>query len=276
MTIAAGFLYSGGVLLCADSQFTVGPSKIDGLKVGHFDASWGKVVCALVGNVDYAAAAFQACEREKEKIKTKRDPRAAIEETLSAFYERHVFGHPSYEDGDVEYSLFLGIRQNGQPAKLYRTQETVFRELKAFDCAGSGEDVARDLLRPLYRSGMSRSQAVALASYVVSHAKHHVQYCGGPTLIRALDNDGNVEEMDAGALQDLAFHMEKVGCWFVCEAQKFMLGHWSGDDETFRKRLEILNERAVHIRSVWNSMPSVRLDHQSTIPDQTAQTPWPE
>ncbi len=31
MTIAAGFLYSGGVLLCADSQFTVGPSKIDGL-----------------------------------------------------------------------------------------------------------------------------------------------------------------------------------------------------------------------------------------------------
>jgi 20S proteasome alpha/beta subunit len=276
MTIAAGFFYADGVLVCADSQFTVGASKIDGLKVGHFDASWGQVVCSFAGNVDYAAAAFQACERECEEPKTKTDPRAAFEEILSSFYERHVFAHPKSGRDDTGYSLFLGIRLNHGKAKLYRTQETVLRELRAFDCAGSGEDSVRDLLRFLYRGGMSRTSAVALASYTLSHAKNHIQYCGGPTVIRALDNHGNIDEVSAGKLEDLAVHMERVGCWFVSEAQKFMLGHWLGDDEVFKKRLEILNQRALRMRAAWESMPSIRSGPQLTTLDQIDPQPWPE
>jgi hypothetical protein len=46
MTIAAGMLYKDGVLLCADTQFTVGLQKLDGMKLGKFAASWGQVVGA--------------------------------------------------------------------------------------------------------------------------------------------------------------------------------------------------------------------------------------
>jgi hypothetical protein len=37
MAIAAGFVYDAGVLLCADSQFTVVPAKVDGMRIGIAD-----------------------------------------------------------------------------------------------------------------------------------------------------------------------------------------------------------------------------------------------
>ena len=135
MTIALGFVYSDGVMLGADSQFTVGSSKVEGLKVGHFEASWGKVAVTFAGNVDYATAAFQKCERAAELSDTRSAPLDAIEEILSDFYKEHIFAHPGYQSGgDFDYSMMLAIKLDKERnAKLYRTQDTILREVRSFD-----------------------------------------------------------------------------------------------------------------------------------------------
>ncbi|SPE38805.1 hypothetical protein SBA6_950028 [Candidatus Sulfopaludibacter sp. SbA6] len=148
MTIAAGLLCSEGVLVCADSQVTVGTAKLDGSKVGVFETSWGQVIGSFAGNVDYAAAAFQMIERHADSTEVKSSPIDGIETLLSSRYRSHVWEHPQQDSGDYDYSLFLGIRLNEENhARLYRTTETILREVRSFDCAGSGEEFGRDILR---------------------------------------------------------------------------------------------------------------------------------
>jgi 20S proteasome alpha/beta subunit len=274
MTIAAGFVYDDGVLLCADSQFTVGYSKADGMKLGRFNASWGTVMAAIAGNVDFATSAFQKCERESESKDAKENPLEALEEILKEFYRYHVFGHPKYSEGEYDYSLLLAIRIKGERAKLYRTQETALREIKAFDCAGSGEDSARDLLRFLYGTGKRRDYAIALAAYVLKHVKEHIQYCGGPSLIWTLGHNGQVDET-AGS-SELAVHIDSTSCWFVCEAQKFILNHVLGDKKTLEKAVGILATRIQYIVNTWESRKVAQSDPQSTIACQPHLPPWPE
>jgi 20S proteasome alpha/beta subunit len=279
MTIAAGFVYSEGVLVCADSQMTVGAAKVDGSKVGKFETSWGQIIASFAGNVDYAAAAFQALERAGESEKIKDEPIDGIECFLSARYETHVFGHPQQKSGDYDYSLFLGIRLNAhKTARLYRTSETILREVKSFDCAGSGEDFGRDVLRLLHSPDLSIERAVALASYMLSHTKDRIQYCGGQSMVRMLRHDGSsLDNTEDLRLAQLSRHIEISGNWFVWESQKFLMRHALGDMEQFARTLTVLDSRATFIRNIWEeAIQSGRVDRRSTIPDQSNLPPWPE
>jgi ATP-dependent protease HslVU (ClpYQ) peptidase subunit len=251
MTIAAGFVFGDGVLLCADSQFTVGGSKLDGMKLGNFEASWGQVMVAFAGDVDFAAAAFQQFERERESDEAKADPIGAMADTFEDFYRRHVLERPGDDNAEFEYSLLLAVRLRFDGiVRLYRTYETILREIKSFDCAGSGDDFARDILGHLHKNECKQNYAVALASYTLAHIKANVQYCGGKSVIFALLHNGKISNLSSDELEYAAIQMERVSCWFIWEAQKFMLGHTFGDGEEFKKRLEILVTRAKWIREV--------------------------
>jgi hypothetical protein len=86
MTIAAGFCYKGGVLLCSDSELTIGNSKMEGMKIGKIEGKWGRAFAVCAGNVDYATAAFQECERRQEYKDFKDDPIAILAATLEDYY----------------------------------------------------------------------------------------------------------------------------------------------------------------------------------------------
>ncbi len=277
MTIAAGFTFSDGVMLCADSQMTIGNAKLNGMKVGRMESKWGQVACAFAGNVDWASAAFQACERAKDSREVKKSPVDGIGGILEDFYRRQVFGHPRYESGDYDYSLFVAIRLDGDArAKLYRAEQTIFREVKSFDCAGSGEDYGREILQFLHFPTMKRERAVALASYMLTHAKKNAQYCGGESVILALLNTGNLDRLETMDITELGNHIEATAAWFVVEAQQFVLGHAVGDRQAFDERWEILKTRALRIRTAWESRPSMQLDPRWTKPDEILLPPWPE
>lgn len=276
MTIAAGFLYADGVMLCADSQMTVGSSKLDGMKVGRFDASWGQVASTFAGNVDFAAAAFQQCERECESADVTDLPVVGLAEVLEDFYRRHVFEHPQFESGEYDYSLLLAIRLNGEShAKLYRAEQTIFREIKSFDCIGSGEDYGREIVSLLHDPNLTRSRAVALAAYMLGHVKKHAQYCGGKSVILALQHTGQLDPLETTEVTELANHMENVAAWFVWQAQQFILGHTFGDEAAFERRLEILGTRAKHARYLWESRPEAQSDPQHAQRIPIEMPPWP-
>jgi 20S proteasome alpha/beta subunit len=276
MTIAAGFAYRDGVMVCADTQVTIGLSKIDGVKVGRFHSSWGQVICAFAGNVDFACSAFQQCERESESDKMLDDPVGYIRRILKQFYKEHVFNHPRYDTGDYDFNLLLGIRLvTEEKAKLYKAGDTVLREVKSYDCVGIGSDHGRAILRSLCTPIMPRDYALALSAYMMDHAKTHAQYCGGSSVTLGLQHDGKELDQIQASL-DLANHTANMCKWFVQEAQIFMLGHTQGSIETFEDRLKILNERARYVRNLWDTRASIPLDLQPTRVDSTRLLPWPE
>jgi len=234
------------------------------------------VIGAFAGDVDYAAAAFQRCENDRETKDMKKSPLKAIERIVADFYEAKIFKHPSFKKGDLGFSLLLGIRLKSGRAKFYRTTANVMREVKTFDCAGTGEDAARDLLQRLYAPNMTMTRAVSLASYVIHHVKEHVQYCGGHSDIVTLEHGNDPKGIYSPECDQLARHIEESACWFICEAQQFMLGHTLGDRAAFEERFQILKTRALRIRDRWDSRQSARSRHQETTDDPLSLPAWPE
>jgi 20S proteasome alpha/beta subunit len=276
MTIAAAFVTTEGVLLCTDQQITAGASKLEGNKIANFEATWGNVVMAFAGNVDQAAGAFQFCERVRESVKA--DPIQGLDDILAQRYRDHVFAHPKYATGFYDYVLFVAIQlRGGDRARLYRATDAEFREIVTFDCAGAGEDAARDLLRYLYSTNGDFKWGVALAAYVVSHVGQRVQYCGGHPAVGLLRHDGRVDPEQIKALHRLSLHIENVGNWFVWECQKFLLHHALGTPDRFGRCEEALTVRAERVRGLWDSLKT--LDPtcpEVPTPDQSPLPPWPE
>src|SRR5882672_12946170 len=62
MTIAAGFTYQDGVLLCTDSLITVYSNKMLGTKMGPLGAyQWGSAYMAGAGHLAFCTAVYQEC-----------------------------------------------------------------------------------------------------------------------------------------------------------------------------------------------------------------------
>jgi 20S proteasome alpha/beta subunit len=277
MTIALGFFYSEGVLVCADSQITAGYSKIDAQKTGRFSASWGSVIAAFEGNADNAAAAFHECDHLKETEEFRKDPVQAMRELLERRYKNNVLDHPDYASGNYCYSLLLGIFLSGMPdakTRLYKTRECFLRPLTAFECMGVGEQFGRDTAKNLYTYKMGHKRAVFLAAYVLSHVSARSQYVGDKFVVQVLNHDGTF--LDTSALERIAIHANNVGNWFVQECQRFLVLHAGGDIANFSRLLMILDSRATHIRALWDAIEAGESNPQSTKVDPSRLPPWPE
>jgi hypothetical protein len=254
----------------------VGTNKIDGNKFGQIDASWGRLMSVCAGNVSYASAFFQELEEAKEDEDTKVSPLHAIKLALDDFYTSHVFQHPAYDRGEHDFWMIFSLWLHGEPARLYSTESTTVREIRAFNCIGWGQDQTREILRQIHSERLSLQQASALASYALSHTKHHAQYCGGPTIIRVQLHDGEIGAGEDSVLNSLSSHVESVGPWFIQECQRFLLRHADGNEEEFNQLMTLLTERASYIRNMWNARLAGQEFPNLSIPQPTAPQPWPE
>jgi 20S proteasome alpha/beta subunit len=258
VTIAAGFAYRDGILLCSDTQLTVASGKMDGTKLGTAHPSWGTVMAACAGNADFAAGAFQTCIRDTWDCKS-RDALRKISESLEEHYRRHVFDHPLFENqpGEYEYSLLIALRFKGDDrARLYTTHETVMRENGAFECIGIGGDVASQMIRFLYDIEMEESYTIGLASHVLKYVKNTVEGCGGGSVIRLLRHDQTFEEGVENCR--LARHVDSCSNHFVREAEKLIIDQTRGNITDFEHRLALLNAQALKYRFWWDNPTEVR------------------
>lgn len=276
MTIAAGFCFNGGVLLCSDSQFTIGNAKIDGMKIGRMEGSWGQALAVCAGNVDYATAAFQECQRRQEYKDFKDDPIAILATTLEDYYRRNVWQNPYLSSGGIDFDMLWAVRlKHDSRARLYRLHETAFRELGAFDCIGAGEDIARDIASFMHHANMPVEYAVGLAGYCISLAKRKAAFCGGKTIVRLLMNGETLDETLNDKLERLLFHMENMSGWFMWQSQKFLMGHFLSDDATFDRQIDVFKSRLEHLRNGWKTIEAGQSDPLAPKADQTDLPPWP-
>jgi 20S proteasome alpha/beta subunit len=201
MTIAAGMLYNGGVLLCADTQFETSTAKSQDPKVGSFEFPSGKVAYAMAGNGPFAKAAIQKCNRRLQRPITN-----SIEEALESVHEkeyrRHVLQHPSHAyDVTLHYWLLLAVWVQGHSPILYSTSGTAMLEVDGEECLGVGQDIAQYIIKPSYYQRMSEGEALILSTHALACAKRFAPSCGGPSQVLLMRNDGSIDSPKPDSLE---------------------------------------------------------------------------
>ena len=203
MTIIAGFKCNEGVVICADTQETVGAVKRHVPKLRYEDHTphpamriLGSAVpkndmavafCGAANNgpfidklVDLAWGDAQATDSLEEACQ-------AIEESIKDTYRE--FGR-IYQPGYCpEAELIYGVKMTGK-TKLFYALGPVVNEKEGYSSGGVGIYMADFLASRMYTRYLQLSQCLVLAAYVLFQAKEHVEGCGGNSEIAILRNDG--------------------------------------------------------------------------------------
>lgn len=172
-----------GIVIAADTEETIGESKVDTLKTrGALTAGFA---ITGSGNSWYIDAAIEDLEKCHE-----RNPACSIDElevelkdTLGDFYKRHVvpFGDPN-----LDFQLVIGVqRQNVN--RLWVTAKSTMREVYGHQVVGTGDVQAGSVIENV--PGVeSIGQGVILACCAIYQAKQRTVGCGKSTTVECIYN----------------------------------------------------------------------------------------
>lgn len=231
VTIAAGYLFNGGIILCADTQETVGVSKTqtpklvleprglegtdssDDLMIVMAGAGDGPLIDKLIerawGDASVATSFKEACSLVQ----------LSIEETY-----RHYLGlfHP----GQMPYSdVVYGVKMLGE-SKLFRATGPIVNERTEHSSVGTGYYLADFIASRMYKKQLSGPQVAILAAYILFQCKEHVDGCGGDSHIAALYNTGlskRLDPFDVHFFSEEVEHVDSVICELLLSAPDYSL-----------------------------------------------------
>jgi hypothetical protein len=196
VTIAAGFLFSGGVVLCADTQETVTgiskrstpklifkPSERDGkdsaedLMIVMAGAGEGpftdKIVDRVWGDIEHSTSFDEACASAE----------ASIKETYRHYGEIYQAGYLPTSD------IVCGVKMQGR-SKLLTARGPIVNEVSGYSSVGTGYYMADFLAGKMHNEYLTGPQVVLLAAYILFQCTEHVDGCGGDAHIAVLNNGG--------------------------------------------------------------------------------------
>jgi 20S proteasome alpha/beta subunit len=197
MTIAAGFKYRDGILLCADREITEGASKYSRPKVmGEKISPSVSLGFCFAGTVDYAVMAIQEITAVVKSSRLTKHAQiwTAIKDTVRDIYGDSMGGLLQSRQTEAGFSLLIGVWAEGH-LKLYSSEDTALTEEHQYRCIGIGKDLARYIL---HNHGIERSDqmtvriAEMVAMRILKHAKESVSGCGKETDVLILDSGGSV------------------------------------------------------------------------------------
>lgn len=191
MTIAAGFRFDAGIILCADSEESTGTSiKVSVPKIEVIDKKWSKLVLTGAGDADMLNRAFEEISESVGPRFSHDAIRGAIEQVVSDLYNQYVYPTPG-EDKPY-FELLVGYH-TAKGADFIKISRRATVRPKQHEVIGYGILQAAQLMDRWYRPAMSEDEAILLAVYLLQQTKRYVPYCGGPSRICILRPDGKVE-----------------------------------------------------------------------------------
>lgn len=199
VTIAIGFRYDYGALVCSDSLYTDGYLKRMGKKVFRAEIGEDRLVFALAGAVPYAKMtverAVRAIGNMRAEQRTKAGMRSAVEGVLCDTFETHVFKHPHFGQGvnSPDFQLVVAAWSHLDGLDFYSSFETATTDIEDFEPLGCGQDVASLALKRIFRHrNLSLDDATSVAVYALHEAKEHGSYCGGANQFAFLNESGEM------------------------------------------------------------------------------------
>jgi 20S proteasome alpha/beta subunit len=253
MTIAAGFICSEGVLLCADTEQTGWAMKLHDSKVDHFEHPGGKIAYAYAGNVPFACSAIQKLRRHLQR-RTFNDTMAEVEKVLDREYRRNVLSHPDHlTDSTISYRILFGVWSPGERVRLYSTSLTAIEEVKGYQCIGMGDYLAHYLVRQHVAGGIPQRHTLIHASYALSAIKDYVPDCGGMSIYVLLQNDGRTGVLTSIHPGPCSEIQEYAKPYDVATRELLIaMVNDDGDDVHFEQYLrEVFAPRLLEVRKKW-------------------------
>ena len=247
MTIAAGFIVSNGVLLCADSQYTIGSSITYGNKVIVRELGGARAVFAIAGHVDYGRMFTDFCGDlyEASDDKSVRALRAITIGALSDFQTRY----PVTATDDCQVSFLIGLWAEGEKAQLFRANRDALSVVDEWDCMGFAPALGKYLFGSIYERGLSLDSAAILAAQVLADIKQHDTYVGGPSNLVLLFNDGRMGRPNASELE-IAENYRKQ---FLVVTHRLLeqLSNFATSDEFILRSMHAYTDAFSRIRTEW-------------------------
>lgn len=210
MTVCAGFKSSYGVVLCADSQETVGAMKFDAPKlvirpqIGtrkdkvrmlFAGAGHGPFIDRLVTEMWRAATRGPSMEME--------DVVGRIEDA-NIEWHRKIWQVFAQKDRPTAHLLFA-VYTPRRPVRLYRAIGPIINEVEDYAFVGYGEELGSFLAKNFRPAFEQIEGDVSASLFILENVKKYVDSCGGDTQIAALMLDGSIQELrayDAGQLSE--------------------------------------------------------------------------
>ena len=180
MTIALGFRYDNGVLLCADTELSGWANTTHARKIFHTVCRWGSVAFAYSGNSDFAVATIQRCLQGAD-VENLGEAHAAIERILDRQYRKQVLSHPQSQDPNLHYSLIFALCTQ-HDASLYMTYQTSVHSVDSdYASTGIGEALAKYIIGPCLQQPIGERHVLLLGTFTLGCIKGNVPGCGGPS-----------------------------------------------------------------------------------------------
>jgi 20S proteasome alpha/beta subunit len=198
VTIIAGFKTKNGIVICADTQETIGSVSKRNIPKLRFEPLGPRKRLAL--GTDLAVAFCGAANNgpfidkivdrawEAAHVESSLDGAcAAIEKSIKSTYQE--FGQ-IYQTGYCpEADLIYGIKMNTE-SKLFSALGPIVNERDTYATGGAGYYMADFLASRMYAAHLNIYQCAILAAYILFQAKEHVDGCGGESQIAVLRNSG--------------------------------------------------------------------------------------
>jgi hypothetical protein len=196
VTIAAGFRFDRGLLLCADTQYTADQKTYES-KMFHIQHGAAHVVLILVGYEDYAR---RAIEMISEKVKnvpldalTKENLHNAIESGIQRMLVGHVYHRPDLgKETCPDFQFVIGVYSPIDGAFLMKTAGEVAIIVDDKVCLGSGGYLGDYLSKMYLGSKQSLNEVTAFATYFLREIKAHDLSCGGKSEVIVLWDTGGI------------------------------------------------------------------------------------
>ncbi len=197
VTIIAGFKCEEGVVVCADTQETLGTAKrsVPKLRFEPCDHKtenedhYSNLAVAFCGAGD--GPFIDKLVSESWRVASQQTDLAsvctAIEDSIVRQYMK--FGKIYQVGMCPEVQLIYGVKMDGG-SRLFTATGPIVNEKHEYDSGGQGHYMADFLASKMHYIQLNIRQCAILAAYILHEAKDHVDGCGGDSQIAVLRNKG--------------------------------------------------------------------------------------
>ncbi len=199
MTIGAAFKCGEGIVLCADSQETIGELKIDvpkllirpsngsdndNIRTVFVGAGSGPLIDKLADEL-WKAAKQSGGESLSDAI-------GSMQDCLLEWHRKIISAYTPQRKPEAE--LLIGICcKDG--FGLYKSVGPIINKVESYEIVGIGEILGKYLSDQTYRHAGSLYELTMIGLYVVANANKYVDGCGGDIHLAWIRIDGSIEIM---------------------------------------------------------------------------------
>jgi 20S proteasome alpha/beta subunit len=199
VTIAAGFRFNTGILLCADTRWT-SKAKTETTKIFTISHHGATVILALTGREIFAKRAVGRITENIREIPenelSKNKMQDKIELALREVFNNHIYTHPDWGTNNAPgFDFVIGMYSPIDGDFLMASDETLTAVMAANVCLGSGTYLGDYLSRMYIGKNQTLSEVTALAIYVLQQVKSYDADCGGGSEFIVLWDDGTMSEV---------------------------------------------------------------------------------